>query len=339
MSGLRILSCGPGLSIQDMGRPGYLEQGLSISGVADQLALHEAGTLLGHPKPQAVIEMAGIGGAFKAETDMTIALTGAIMKVSINGAQVAWNATYFLPRGADLKIGGVQSGVYGYLSFGAGISTKPFLGSRSIHLRGGIGQALQAGELIPLGRNNANEAGIGLDAEERFSGGVIRIIPSVQSALFPQREHKRFSETIFIRSLRGNRMGVAFDFKGDGFAAEGQLSILSEIIAVGDIQMTGDGRPFVLLPECQTTGGYPRIGTVIPADLPKLAQTAPGKEVSFQMITLPEALDLQKSFEDDIKRLSERVSPLIRDPSTMNDLLSYQLISGAISANSTAEET
>ena len=339
MTGLRILSCGPGLSIQDMGRPGYLEQGLSISGVADFLALYEATALLGHTEPQAAIEMAGIGGTFTAETDMTIALTGAVMEANINGIKAAWNATHLLPSGAELEIGGAQSGVYGYLSFGAGILANTFLGSRSTHLRGGIGQALQAGELIPLGQDHANAAGISLDAEERFSGGVIRVVPSVQSALFSKLEHKRFADTAFIRSSRGNRMGVAFDFEGDGFTAEGQLSILSEIITVGDIQMTGDGRPFVLLPECQTTGGYPRIGTVIPADLPKLVQTATGKEISFQMITLTEALELQNSFENDIKRLNERVSLLIRDPSTMTDLLSYQLISGAISGNSNAEET
>ena len=339
MSGLRIISCGPTLSIQDMGRPGYLEQGLSISGVADQLALYEAGALLSHNVPQAAIEMAGIGGAFKAETDMTIALTGACMKASIDSTQVGWNATHFLSKGSDLKIGGVQNGVYGYLSFRAGISTKPFLGSRSAHLRGGIGKALQAGELIPLGQDNANTAGIGLNSDKRFCGGVIRIVPSVQSTLFSQQEHKRFANTVFIRSSRGNRMVVAFDFEGDGFTAEGQLSILSEIIAVGDIQMTGDGRPFVLLPECQTTGGYPRIGTVIPADLPKLVQTAPGKKVSFQMITLPKALDAQKTFEDDIKRLSEMAFPLLRDPSTINDLLSYQMISGAISATADSKES
>ena len=338
MSGLRILSCGPSLSIQDMGRPGYLEQGLSISGAADQLALHEARALLSHSKPQAGIEMAGIGGIFRAETDMTIALTGASMKAHINGKQVVWNATHFLPKGTELKIGGVQNGVYGYLSFGADIATKPFLGSRSAHLRGGIGKALQAGDFIPLKKTNSNVAEIGLAAHNRFGGGIIRIVPSVQSALFPQLEHKRFTDTVFVRSSRGNRMGVAFDFDGEGFAAEGQLSILSEIISVGDIQMTGDGRPFVLLPECQTTGGYPRIGTVIPADLPKLVQTAPGKEVSFQMITLSQALEIQKSFANDIKRISELTSPLTRDPGTMNNLLSYQLISGAISANFTVEE-
>ena len=339
MSGLRIISCGPGISIQDLGRPGYMEQGLSISGAADQLAIYEAGALLEHAEPQAAIEMAGIGGTFKSEINMTIALTGASMKASINGEHAAWNATHFLPKDTELKIGGVQTGVYGYLSFSAGISTKPFLGSRSTHLRGGIGQALQAKELVPVGQEKTSAAGIGLNVEDRFSGGVIRIVPSVQTTLFPRSQHKRFADTPFIRSSRGNRMGVAFDFEGDGFAAEGQLSILSEIISVGDIQMTGDGRPFVLLQECQTTGGYPRIGTVIPADLPKLVQTPPGVKISFQMVTLTEALSVQKSFENNIKQLSERMRPLIRDPSTMTDLLAYQLISGAISADNTAEES
>ena len=338
MSGLRILSCGPGISIQDLGRPGYIEQGLSISGAADHLAIYEAAALLGYVEPQAAIEMAGVGGTFKSEINMTIALTGASMKASINGTHAAWNATHLLPKDAVLNLEGVQTGNYGYLSVGAGISTKTFLGSKSTHLRAGIGQALQAEELVPIGQEETGTAGIGLDVKDRFNGGTIRIIPSFQTCLFPRSQCERFTETTFVRSLRGNRMGVTFEFEGDGFSAEGQLNTLSEIIAVGDIQMTGEGRPFVLLQECQTTGGYPRIGTVIPADLPKLAQTPPGIEISFQMITLKEALNVQKSFEKNITELRRRVRPLIRDPITMNNLLAYQLISGAISANATPEE-
>lgn len=338
MSGISILSCGPGLSVQDQGRPGYLEQGLSVSGAADPLALLEGSALLGHAIPRASIEMAGMGGKFEAQTDQRIALTGAVMPSTIDGVHIAWNASHFLPKGAVLRIGGAQRGIYGYLSFGGGISTLPFLGSRSAHLRAGVSRSLQSGDIIPTGEDTERETGFELELSDRLGGGLIRTVPSVQSALFSPAQHQRFEETTFTRSTRGNRMGVALEFEGQGFAANGQLSILSEIIVPGDIQMTGDGRPFVLLPECQTTGGYPRIATVIPADMPKLVQAPPGSQLQFKAIGLQEALIVQTQYEQELSRLPAKALPLVRDPHEMGDLLSYQLISGAISATADSKE-
>jgi biotin-dependent carboxylase-like uncharacterized protein len=338
MSSISILSCGPGLSVQDQGRPGYLEQGLSVSGAADSLALLEGSALLGQAMPRASIEMAGMGGKFQAQTDLRIALTGAVMQSTIDGVRIAWNTSHFLTKDALLSIGGAQRGIYGYLSFGGGISTSPFLGSRSAHLRAGLNRSLQSGDILPTGEDTQRETGLGLEPSDRLGGGFIRTIPSLQSALFSPEQHQRFVETIFTRSPRGNRMGVALKFEGQGFAANGQLSILSEIIVPGDVQMTGDGRPFVLLPECQTTGGYPRIATVIPADMPKLVQAPPGAQLQFKAIGLQEALNVQTQYEQELLRLPAKALPRVRDPHEMADLLSYQLISGAISATADSKE-
>ncbi|HBU55208.1 MAG TPA: urea amidolyase, partial [Sulfitobacter sp.] len=131
---------------------------------------------------------------------------------------------------------------------------------------------------------------------------------------------------------RANRMGVRMDHDGDGFSAEGGLSILSEVIVPGDIQITGDGAPFVLMGECQTTGGYPRIGTVIPRDLPRVAQAASGTAIRFEFITLEQAITLETQHRQDIKALGGQVTPLVRDPAKIRNLLAYQLVGGAISA-------
>ena len=128
-------------------------------------------------------------------------------------------------------------------------------------------------------------------------------------------------------------MGVRMDQPGEGFSAADTLSIVSEVIVPGDIQITGDGAPFVLMCECQTTGGYPRIGTVIPSDLPKIAQAPAGAEIRFEFVTRDEAVDIERRARGDLKKLAQRVHPLIRDPHKIQDLLSYQLISGAISAS------
>ena len=333
MSGLRVLSCGPTVSVQDLGRFGYLEQGLSPSGAADNLALYEAQALLCENTVTTAVEMAGFGGQFQADVDMTIALTGAPMQADIDGNSIQWASTHLLKRGALLTIGGTKSGVYGYLSCAHGFAAKEVLGSRSVHLRSGVGRALQAGDILPITAPATDHTGRIMPSSQRYEGGEIRVMPTVQTDLFNEGERKRFQETDFIRSARANRMGVAFDFEGEGFATENQLSILSEIITIGDIQMTGDGRPFVLLPECQTTGGYPRIATVIPADMPKLVQTPTGSKIRFKMVSRDAAMAAQAIFEAEIKALSKKVIRAVRDPRDIADLGSYQLISGAISAH------
>ena len=157
-------------------------------------------------------------------------------------------------------------------------------------------------------------------------------MPGPQTDLFSLATRKSFEETRFTRSAIGNRQGIRLDHDGAPFATSGQLSHASDLITEGDIQMTGDGAPYVLLAECQTMGGYPRIGTVLPADLPRVAQTAPGGDLRFRFVTAEEA---EKSWEGDsaiLKRLRGRRTPLIRDPREMSDLLAYTLLDGVVSA-------
>lgn len=322
---------GPACTVQDQGRAGYLGQGISRSGATDLLALHEGAALLRQSPELAALEMAGMGGDFEATQDMRIALTGAPMQVSIDGAPTVWNASHTLLKGQRLSIGAVKKGAYGYLHVGGGIAIEPFLDSRAVHLTAKIGAAVQAGDHLPTGPDQG-EAGLKLMPTERFAGGLLRVVPSFQTGLFDQATLDRFEATEFRRGARANRMGMQLDSDGEGFSAEGQLNVLSEVISPGDIQMTGTGNPFILLPECQTTGGYPRIATVLPCDLPRAAQTPAGGALRLTFVPLEEAVAIQTAFEADLKRLPSRVEPLVRDPHDIPDLLSYQLISGMISA-------
>ena len=122
-------------------------------------------------------------------------------------------------------------------------------------------------------------------------------------------------------------MGVRLLPPGGGYGLEAGGRILSEVITPGDIQIPGDGAPYVLLAECQTTGGYPRIGTVIPADLPRVAQAGPGAELRFRFVTRDEALAAERAMRAEIAALPGRVQPLVRDPRDMN-LLAHDLVSG-----------
>jgi allophanate hydrolase len=326
---LIVHRAGPGLSIQDRGRPGYLGFGLSRGGAADRLALAEGAALLGQDEDLAALEMAGMGGEFEATCDLRIALTGAPMRAGLEGAHLAWNASHRLPAGARLSIGGVEAGTYGYLHLGGGIDAPVVLGARSAHLASGLGAPVAAGARLLVGLDaRAAETGLGLAVAPRLRGGEIRVVPSLQTDFFDPAERARFEATLFRRDARGSRMGVKLTAEGPGFHSEAGLSVLSEVVVPGDIQITGDGTPFVLLCESQTTGGYPRLASVLPCDLPRVAQAPAGAELRFRFVTLQEAVAAEHQAEAHHRGLRTARRPLLRDPHDIRDLLAYQLISG-----------
>ena len=331
MTTLTIHRAGPAMTVQDLGREGYLSIGLPRGGAADRKAICESAALLGQSPDHAVIEMAGMGGVFSVSQPTRISLTGAPMRATIGDRALVWNATHLLMPDDRLTIGPVLSGVYGYIGFGGGIETDPVMGSRSTHLTCGIGTLLETGAILPLGPDrNTDRVGMILPTDNRFEGGTVRYINGPQTALFDEATRARFTQTEFTRDSAANRQGVKLNGSGAGFATADQLNILSDAIQPGDIQMTGDGVPFVLLPECQTVGGYPRIGTVIPQDIPKVAQAPAGAKIQFTCITREEALSSYQSPAGLTRDLAALCKPLIRDPAQMADLLSYQLISGMI---------
>ena len=333
MTVLHIYSIGPSVTVQDCGRPGHIAAGLSRGGAADMLALAEGAALLRQAPDLAALEMAGFGGSFTANAALRIALTGAPMRAMIDGAAVAWNASHALPAGAKLEIGGAEAGVYGYLSVGGGIETPLLLGARAAHLAAGIGAVLRPGQSLPIGADAGGPTGLGLVVTDRFQGGTARILASLQTALFAAEDLQRFTATVFHRDARANRQGVRLLPQGQGFGLASGQSILSEIITPGDIQIPGDGAPYVLLPEAQTTGGYPRIGTVIPADLPLLAQTPAGASLRFAFVGLEAALDIERKYAQSLAALPRHCKPRLRDPADIVDLLGYQLISGMITGS------
>ncbi|KIN74284.1 Allophanate hydrolase subunit 2 [Sulfitobacter guttiformis KCTC 32187] len=301
--------------------------------------MYEGAALLGQPVDLAALEMTGMGGSFKASGNLRIALTGAPMAATIDDQPIAWNASHALPAESVLRIGGARSGTYGYLHVGGGFDTPVMMGARGAHLSAGLGHALGAGDTLPVGADTGSVTGMALPADNRFDGGAIRIIASMQTEQFDDATRKRFTNTAFRRDARGNRMGVRMEHDGAPFVSADQLTILSDVIVPGDIQIAGDGAPFVLMCECQTTGGYPRIGTVLPCDMARVAQAPAGAALSFGFIPLDEARIIEQRAAAFRTSLGSTVTPLVRDPYSIRDLLSYQLISGAISATNSTLDT
>ena len=321
---LRVLDTGPAVAVQDLGREGFITNGLTRGGAADRLAMCEGASLLKQSQDCAVLEMVGVGGRFEALDDCVVALTGAAMRTTIDGAPALWNASHALAKGSVLEIGPTLQGTYGYLHVAGGFQTASTLGARGAHLSVGIGALVAQGDVLPIKERLLPSAGLNLSRDTRFAGGVLRVVPSAQTDLFPQTLRARFEETDFRRDPRADRQGMRLDFDGDGFLPGAGLSVVSEIIASGDVQITGDGTPFILLAESQTTGGYPRIGTVLPSDMPRAVQCPAGQSLRFTFVSLDEARSIEARARKTWASL--KPTPLVRDPRDMSDLLSYSLI-------------
>lgn len=328
MTRLTILRADGILTVQDMGRPGHLGQGLSRGGAMDRQAVIEAAALLEADAPLAGIEMAAAGGTFQVDQPTRIALTGAPMNATLDGAPLRWHACHPIRPGQTLRIGAAQGGVYGYLTPAGGLATPEWLGSRAAHLSIGIGGQLRAGSVLDCtGDPDPERPARVIGAASRFGGGVVRVMDGPQTGLFDQDVLDAFYATEFLRGGRGNRQGVQLQAERR-FTSGHAADLASDMIAPGDLQMTGDGVPYVLMAECQTIGGYPRIGQVIEADLPLVAQAAPGARLRFRRLTLDEADALYRDQNAMLREAAARCCNLVRDPSTMRDLLAYQLVGG-----------
>ena len=324
---IEVAACGPLVTVQDDGRPGHLSQGLARGGAADPRARAEAAALLGGDAG-AGIETPGAPVTLTLRVAAHVALTGAPMRATADGRVLAWHAAHALAAGTVLALRPAGAGGYAYVHVAGGLGTAEVMGARAAHLAAGIGAPLAAGDVLPCAASEGPARRLAAPPD-RFGGGTLRLLPTPQTRLFPPEVRGRFEATAFLRDPRGNRQGVRLAAEGPGFATAGQLTLLSDFVLPGDVQMTGDGVPYVLGPECQTTGGYPRIGTVIAADLPRAMQAAPGDPLRFRFVTAEEARAAVPG--------PPAVEPLVRAPGDVPDLGAMQLVGGVVSAHAEEE--
>ncbi|WP_116130822.1 biotin-dependent carboxyltransferase family protein [Tropicimonas sp. IMCC34043] len=322
---------GPGVTVQDLGRVGFLASGLSRGGAADVAALAEGAALLGQSPELAALEMTGSAVEIETEGAVWVALTGAPMAATADGERLAWSACHLLGPGAWLRLTPSGRGHYGYLSAAGGIDLPQVVGGRGAHLAAGLLGPVEPGSILPLGADPLpGRTARRLVPAERFSGGTIRLLAGPQTALFSDAEIARFCATDFKRTAWGNRQGVRLHHDGEGFAPLDGRSLLSETVVPGDVQIAGDGVPYVLGCECQTIGGYPRVGTVLPQDLPRVMQATTGAPLRFAFVTPQAARADYRTPAQLAREVAARAEPLIRDPRDIPDLLAYQLVGGAV---------
>lgn len=290
---LVIRRAGPLTTIQDRGRFGMLRHGISASGPMDSGAFAAAAQILGEAGP-AGIEFTSAG----LELDMVagecrIGLAGGLFVATLNGRQLGWPAAAELREGDLLAVGPGRAGNFGYLRFDKTIAVPAVLGSRATNLRAGIGglegRALKAGDGIDLVPTGETDPGMSRTAS---GDGPVRIIWGLHAEVFAPDLRARFLSEEFRVTARMDRMGVWLGDPGGVFKGAGGLSLVSDAVVPGDIQIVGEGTPVVLMRDHQPTGGYPRIATIIGPDLDRFAQMRPGTHVRFESVSLAHAQTL-----------------------------------------------
>ena len=338
MSHLRCIDPGPLATLQDSGRRGWQRFGVSVAGAMDPVGLAIANLLAGNPVGTAGIEVTLLGGIWEAAAEsVRVAVGGADFSLAIDGRPVASSRAHTLQRGQKLALGAVTNAARGYLAVAGGFDIGSMLGSRSTHLRsrlGGVdGGPIRAGQELPLALASAPD-GPDLAFDPAALPGRparIRAIPGPQDDAFTTEGVETLFSADYTVTSEADRMGARL--AGPTIQHAGGYNIVSDGVAPGSIQVPGTGLPIVLFADRQTTGGYPKIATVISADLGFLARCRPGDVVRFERTDLAGAAARRSALADQLRRLAVSLSPA-RESVSLDSarLLAHNLVDGVTDA-------
>ena len=309
MSKLVISAIGPASSVQDAGRFGAQRYGLQPSGAMDRLGLASANCLVGNALFAPGVEIGPYGAAFVARQGaVRVALSGASRSADISGRAVAWDTSMTIADGETLKLGLARGGSFSYLAIEGGITGEPMFGSLAVNARAGLGspypRPLQAGdELQVAAAGGAAERRIDLPAAV---AGPIRVVMGPQDDEFGDGLNL-FLDSEWKISATSDRMG--YRLEGPVIRHLHGHNIVSDGTVNGSIQVPGNGQPIVLMSDRGTSGGYPKIATVITADFGRFAQIPAGTSFRFKAIGMTEAQAEARKFAELLHTLPDRLHP------------------------------
>jgi 5-oxoprolinase (ATP-hydrolysing) subunit C len=336
MTELVVKACGPRTSLQDAGRIGWQRYGVSNSGAMDRLSLAAANVLVGNGPGAGAVEFMLLGGSFLVEGGpVRLAVAGAPCAITLDGLPIAHSMTFLARPGQVLTLGPMQVGVYAYLAVAGGIDLPLQLGSLSLHQRAALGgfegRTLQEGDRIPLRLAELPEAPLlALDALTLDRDAAIRVVLGPQDDHFTAAGIESFLSAAFTVSLEADRMG--YRLNGPKVEHSTGFNIVSDGIATGSVQVPGSGEPIIMLADRQTTGGYPKIATVISADLRIVAQRRPGEVIRFRVIAMDHAQRQARDRAGEIAALATRARPVRGGLPSPEELLTLNLAGAAVDA-------
>ena len=306
---LSVAFAGPLVTFQDAGRPGNMRYGVAASGPMDRLAFDAAHAALGNAPDLTAIEIS-LGGLILQCTDgaVSVAITGGDFVVQHGGHKTRSWTILTVRKGERLSISAGKAGSWAYLAFAGVVDAVRWLGSQATHSTSGFGGGgLRTGAQIKVSDTSIRDDRSGEILKPNYaSQGPIRVVTGPQDQHFVRGAVERFVTGAFNVTDAYDRMGMRLS--GPRLDLDGALSIPSEPIVRGSIQVSGDGVPTVLLADHQTTGGYPKIATVISCDTDRLAQCRAGQAVRFTSISSQQAInDVRGYFAQKAKYL-DRIS-------------------------------
>lgn len=314
----RVLRPGALTTVQDRGRHGWRHLGVGRTGALDPDLAALANRLIGNAPDTAVLELTLAGPTLALPAPARIALCGATVEAHLEDARGARHAVpggrpVALPAGT-LRLGTVRNGLRAWLAVAGGVDVPVVLGSRSTDLRGGFGgldgRALREGDALPIGEAVVDDMDapqmsgwwIDLDADVPRDA-PIRIVPTSPEVVAP------LEARAWTVDPRSDRQGLRCAGEPLSMAWPEQVSAA---VAPGSVQLPPDGRPIVLLADAQTVGGYPRLGHVAAADLPRLAQLRAGDALHFVAVSRAEALAALRQRAARIARLEWAIDRALR---------------------------
>jgi biotin-dependent carboxylase-like uncharacterized protein len=305
---IRIADAGPLTTVQDLGRPGQLRYGVPPSGPMDRASFALANRLVGNAEGAAGLECAYSGPRFVVDRPCAVAVTGAEMRLTVNGEPRPRWTTLPLRAGDQVRIAAAKVGVWAYVAFSGGIDVPPVLGSRATYTRGRLGgvegRALRPGDVLALFDAPMPRPFRVVDPPDADPGfePVLRVVLGPESERFTEQGIATFLGSAYEVLPQSDRMGARL--KGPRIAHARGHDIVSNGIALGSVQVPGDGQPIVLLLDRQSTGGYTKLATVCSVDIARLAQVKPGRQVRFEAIDVAAAHRLLREH----RAASERVA-------------------------------
>ena len=333
MSRLIVSGIGPASSVQDGGRYGAQRYGLTPSGALDRLALAAANCLVGNQPFAAAVEIGPFGAAFAAHGGaVRVALAGAPRSVDIGGRAVAFETSMTVADGETLTLGFTKGASFSYLAIEGGIAGEPTFGSLAVNARAGLGspfpRPLQSGDEFQVkAASGASERRIELPASTK---GPIRVVLGPQDDEFDDNNKALFLDSEWKISATSDRMG--YRLEGPVVRHRDGHNIVSDGTVNGSIQVPGNGAPIVLMADRGTSGGYPKIATVISADFGRFAQIPAGTIFRFKAIPMAEAQAAAKTFADLLRSLPERLREIENIELNIEALQDANVAGSAVSA-------
>jgi len=285
-------------TIQDGGRVGWARYGVPPSGPMDVVAFRAANALVGNDPGAAALEITLTGPTMHIGQECLIAVCGAAFDLWVGTLPTpTWHAVYVRP-GQTVTFGARRSGMRAYFAISGGIALPLFLGSQATYLKGRFGgkagRTLQGGDQLPVDPAHHREfvarAGRAWPRHQRppyTPAPTLRVILGPQEDYFSPDAIATLLHSAYTITSASDRMG--YRLKGHSITHCGPTGIASDGIVTGSIQIPPDGQPIVMMVDHQTTGGYPKIATVIQPDLPLLAQCLAGDAIKFSLIEAEEA--------------------------------------------------